>query len=421
MKRIHARAKSIAHFRCAASFVGDDGVERASKGGAPTAFRIWRAGENVTDMGVHRFTERSAKALMSSQTQRGNLFSSDVDHLSLSESAPPEARKAVGWFELAVRKDAQGKSELWAVDVQWTAAVKAGLEQDPPEWRYFSPAYDVDKETREIVKFLNLALTNNPATHHVTALASATAKGNTVEEYEKMTLAALLAALEEEKDEDKKAAMSKIARAKFAAAFPDAKDEGDDKKKEEASTTKAADDDHKEPDGDKATKASRTAKAKADAETLTELAETERRVTALEKKNTAAEIERVLATRADLPPKTIERLRKIGDKDLEQMKATLELIPTQTVDRMAAAARAQGTRGAGQVNGGTDGGVDEIRASRLPPEESDDLRSRFGVETKKASVHWEGNKRIFPCISKETARAMLEKSAARDAAKEGVK
>ena len=133
--------------------------------GLPVAFRIWKAGDNVTDFGVHRFTSRSAKLLLQEQATRGNLISIDVDHLSLKPEAPPEARKAVGWHRLAVRN-----GELWAVNVQWTDAVRAGLVSEPPAWRYVSPAYDVDQG--EIVSYLNTALTNNPATHDVTALAT---------------------------------------------------------------------------------------------------------------------------------------------------------------------------------------------------------------------------------------------------------
>lgn len=156
----------------AAIAFASDGVERSATG-APTAFRIWKAGANITDYGVHVFSPASAVRLMSAQSMRGNLFSIDVDHLSLSQgkdAAPPEARKAAGFHRLAVRPSPTGP-ELWAVDVEWTDAVRAGLEKDPPEWRYFSPAYDVSK-SGEIIAYLNTALTNNPATWRANALAS---------------------------------------------------------------------------------------------------------------------------------------------------------------------------------------------------------------------------------------------------------
>jgi phage I-like protein len=163
-----AEAVSERRITAAIAFAAD-GVERSATG-APTAFRIWRAGVNVTDYGPHLFTRASAVKLMSAQSMRGNLFSIDVDHLSLSKEAPPEARKAAGFHRLAVRPSPDGP-ECWAVDVEWTDAVRAGLEKNPPEWRYFSPAYDVNK-SGEIIAYLNTALTNNPATWGVTALAS---------------------------------------------------------------------------------------------------------------------------------------------------------------------------------------------------------------------------------------------------------
>ena len=156
----------------AAIAFSSDGVER-SPSGAPNAFRIWRAGVNVTDYGPHVFSRASAVKLMAVQNIRGNLISIDVDHLSLSQgkdAAPPESRKAAGFHRLAVRQSPDGP-ELWAVDVEWTDAVRAGLEKDPPEWRYFSPAYDVNK-SGEITAYLNTALTNNPATWRANALAS---------------------------------------------------------------------------------------------------------------------------------------------------------------------------------------------------------------------------------------------------------
>jgi hypothetical protein len=152
---------------------GEDGVERPGPGKAPTAFRIWRPGVNQTDMGAHIFSAESAKALLEEQELRGNRFSFDVDHLSLNQVAGPEARKAVGWHRLAVRETTAGP-ELWAVDVEWTDAVRAGLEANPPEWRYFSPAYRLAKNSDEIVQYINCALTNNPATHFVTELAART-------------------------------------------------------------------------------------------------------------------------------------------------------------------------------------------------------------------------------------------------------
>ena len=208
-----------------------DGVERNGASKAPTAFRIWKAGVNVTDHGAHVFTKESADLLMAQQAMRENLFSIDADHLSLDPQAPPESRKAVGWHRLAVRPSPDGP-ELWAVDVQWTDAVKSGLEADVPEWRYFSPTYDVDRKSSQIVRYINTALTNNPATWGVTTLAN-TSGANAMPKYEAI-LADLLGADEEKKSK---------AVAALAAAFPDEdpkEGDGKDKKEEKKEAVKTA-------------------------------------------------------------------------------------------------------------------------------------------------------------------------------------
>jgi hypothetical protein len=201
-------------------------VER-SEDGVPTAFLIWHEGSNITDHGEHFFTKESAKTLIASAAARKNRFSIDVDHMSLNEKAPPENHKAVGWFDIEVRN-----GNLWAVNVEWTDAVRSGFTKSVPEWKYFSPAYETKKKTGEIARLLNMAVTNNPATWDVTTLATSSTE-KTMEDYDKMSLAECIAAFGEQKDESKKAALSKAIRAKFAAAFPDEGEKKDEPKKEE--------------------------------------------------------------------------------------------------------------------------------------------------------------------------------------------
>lgn len=147
-------------------------VERAAPGRAPSAFRIWAFGENACDGKPVVFSERSAEALLEEQAARGRLYSFDFDHRSIMPDVSPTAAKAAGWHALEVREH-DGKPELWAVTCAWTEEARAGLESDPPEWRYYSPAFEVDSKTREVVSYVNCALTNNPLTHGLPALASA--------------------------------------------------------------------------------------------------------------------------------------------------------------------------------------------------------------------------------------------------------
>jgi phage I-like protein len=146
--------------------------EPAAARKAPSEFLIWRAGDNRTDHGEVFFTARSAEMLMLEQKVRNNLYPIDVDHLSLKNDSPIDSHRAIGWHALEVRPDANGEPELWAVNVKWSDAVRAGLEQSPPAWRYISPAFAVDTKTREVVSYTNLAVTNVPATWNAVPIAA---------------------------------------------------------------------------------------------------------------------------------------------------------------------------------------------------------------------------------------------------------
>ena len=172
--------------------VEDRTVERPSPGAAPSAFRIWEAGVNVTDDGPTVFSRQSAQLLMDEQAERGNLSSIDFDHLSLRTDRPAEAGRAAGWCTLGVRADERGEPELWAENVEWCADVKAGLEEQPPRWRYFSPACDVNVDTREVISYLNTALCINPKTHNNNMLATrASRKEEAMTKAQRDTLAVL--------------------------------------------------------------------------------------------------------------------------------------------------------------------------------------------------------------------------------------
>lgn len=149
-------------------------VERPAPASAPTAFRIWQYGPNQYEEKVAFFSERSAEALLAEQSARGRLYSFDYDHRSMMTDVSPEAAKSAGWHVLDVREH-NGKPELWATSCNWTATARAGLEADPPEWKYFSPSFVVEPESFEILSYTNCALTNNPLTHRLPALASAAA------------------------------------------------------------------------------------------------------------------------------------------------------------------------------------------------------------------------------------------------------
>jgi phage I-like protein len=372
-------------------------VERAATGAAPSAFRIWKAGDNPTDKGSTIFSARSATLLASAEQARGNLVSIDVDHLSLSQTAPPESRKAVGWHRLEVRTDERGAQELWAVDVQWTDVAKVGLEKEPPEWRYFSPAYDVDPETREVVAYLNTALTNNPATWQVTALASRAATEESSMDPKKEDVLAALKAIAEGDDEEASTWAKKMIRAaegdepepekkpdgngdggekKDAAEEPKEKDGGDDDKKDTVTTTA----------------------------TVVELAATVQRlateVTSLKRDKIEDERTRLLASRPDFTPELVGVLKKAP---IATLRDAVKSIPVAAKKDPAAAVTVAATRGTGQ---GASSGAD--RTARLPPKEKQELDDRMGLGARRDSIRREGSAVVFGVMSREEAQRAMQ-------------
>ena len=164
----------------------------ASDTSALSAFRIFRAGANEIDkLGTVYFTQRSADLLLAEQEARGRLYSFDFDHLSLKENRPADAGRAAGWHKIAALDTPNGP-ELWAVEIEWCADVKAGLEEKPPRWRYFSPAFICDEKTGEILSYTNCALCINPRTHKLQSLAAMSAEGETTKEQVKMDISKML-------------------------------------------------------------------------------------------------------------------------------------------------------------------------------------------------------------------------------------
>ena len=367
-----------------------DGVERSEPAGPPTAFRIWKAGANPTDHGPTVFSERSAALLLAEQAKRGNRYSIDVDHLSLDKDAPIENHAAVGWFSLAVRK-----GELWAVDVEWVNdTIRDGLTKG--SWKYTSSAYDVN-DAGEVVSFLNLAVTNNPATWGVTALAS---RGASIKKEasrmgakaKKMSWGDIKAALDGD-DENAKAS----AYAAIQAAFPEhSEPDGDEGKKDsdeepekkkdaaDAADKKDAADDADEKDSeDDADKKASVAAALAEVNRLAS------RVRELEAKDEATERKTLLASRPDFAPELIKILEKAPMSMVREHVAKLP----KTAAKTRSTEVVQATRG---------GHVDGVDAPRLPAEESRQLAERMGLRKADAKIGWDPNMkttRVFPVLA----------------------
>lgn len=207
----------------------DDGVERPGPGKAPTAFRLWRAGVNETDIGPVNLTLRALAGLLAAQEQKGVRYSFDLNHASLNQNAPAANQVAIGDHRLDGRN-----GELWAVDCQFSDWARAEIERQPvPGLRYYSPAYDVDKATREPTRYVNCALTPNPATWNATALAAARGASMDPEKKEepggggdgggetpKVDLSAIVAGLHKAMTEAKDETDREMCRKALAALMP---------------------------------------------------------------------------------------------------------------------------------------------------------------------------------------------------------
>jgi len=172
-------SRSFDRYACARA------IMTTAEGKAPHAVRLWRAGWNVTDKGRVKFTPRSAKLVMKSFEDRGNPVVFDYEHESLLPleqrgGAPMRGIASAPSSTLEVRPDETGKPELWAVDIGWTPEARRQIETG--ERRQISPVSDFDRETREIIAIVNVALCREGATHHGTILATASKGTGTMEE-----------------------------------------------------------------------------------------------------------------------------------------------------------------------------------------------------------------------------------------------
>jgi hypothetical protein len=404
--------------------LGDDArtVERPAPGAAPTAFRIWRAGENMSDYGPAFFTPRSAQLLLDDQDARGNIYSFDFDHLSLKSDRPAEAGRAAGWHLLETRIDEDGQPELWASAIEWCADVKAGLEETPPRWRFYSPAFDTDQSTQEIVGYINCAVCINPATWQATQLANLTNKEQHMKlsKEERATLA-VLAAMRAKMGDDAKPDTKAAAAAMYAVHGGDESfnaltaraagaDEGDDEDGDEPAKTEAT-------TASAETATATTATTTATARTATservedeviarignQLTVQSTEIAALREKDRLRDVDAILRTRKDLPADFLAEIRGF---EPERVRRILSKTPklTQTVTATSPTA----TRGETQ---GTDGG------GARDPKARAEVRAALNIQTPlEGGVGWSKPQRGVHVLATMTpsearARALAGKKA----------
>ncbi len=128
----------------------------------PREIRLFARGLTKTTKGEYLFDDAAAEAILRAFEEHGIDLAMDFDHGAL---ASPDGRKrdVPGYYRPEVRADG-----LYAIP-SWTAAglaaIKPGDNGEMPEYRYTSPSFEFDPETRRVLKLGPLALTSYPATH----------------------------------------------------------------------------------------------------------------------------------------------------------------------------------------------------------------------------------------------------------------
>jgi len=160
----------------------------------PARLQLWNVGDNPTDYGVHRWTERSIKEVCSHYEARGNPLQIDIEHAGF---VGPDGQPlpSAGMCSLELENGAP------VLVFDWSAV---GAEQIATKQRRFlSPEYFVDEKTGEITGLVRVSLVADPGTHNARILASAGKRTP----MDPMVLAALKAALTAE---DPKAAIEAL-------------------------------------------------------------------------------------------------------------------------------------------------------------------------------------------------------------------
>lgn len=130
----------------------------------PSEFQLVPMGKYETTKGTFLLTMENAKRIMAQLADEGVDSMMDWEHESVA--GPGGRTDAAGWFNVELRADG-----LWAVNVKWEDDAAQALSS--AKYRYVSPAFTVDPDTGEIIRFINCALTNRPATKKATPLVAA--------------------------------------------------------------------------------------------------------------------------------------------------------------------------------------------------------------------------------------------------------
>ena len=137
----------------------------------PDWVQIFPKGPELATMDGRKFKMSDPDAFVASQnTSSAMPIMVDYDHLSSFAPEENGDQTAAGWIEELEVRDGQ----VWA-RVVWT--VRASKQIAEREWRFVSPEFMVNKQTKEVAQLDALALVNRPA-FQMKALAHRTRKSN---------------------------------------------------------------------------------------------------------------------------------------------------------------------------------------------------------------------------------------------------
>jgi hypothetical protein len=350
-------------------------------GEPPVEIQLWKPGDNPTDYGVHRWTERSVREVLATYQARGNPLQVDVEHNAAAPPVDPAKPPPTGGYaRLEVRAGAP-----WLV-FDWSSFA---VEQIASRQRLFlSPEYNVDKTTGEIVGLVRVSLVGDPATHHARMLAAAPRAGvaGMTPEQAKKALEALISG-----DLTAVEAMLKEVLVASMGSGPASSPE----LPEMAASAP--------PEGPAKPEEMPVAAAKPAAVAASAPAKVALTIDASALDGVAKELDGIKRDR--LLDKHGHRLTEgqrvwASTQSAAVVQGLLDASPEKT-ERVAAGAPTRGdTKGTTQ--------------SRLPPEQKSELDQRMGLSVKAAAVRREGDKVVFPIFTRDTAaKYMAEKGAAK--------
>lgn len=202
---------------------GASGVEFGPDGVTPVSVKIFDPGENKSTKGSVFFTARSAELIMVAFKERGMPLMWDYEHESTVplEQRPVSASAGFGeasahHSELELRgADGAGvdgfDQALWAIRIEWTDDARSQIVSG--KRRQVSPAFDVERGTREIVGLASMALCFEGATNNGRILSPLDRRLHSRGQRMEQIIAALRAAIEAGDWEQVKAALAALEQA----------------------------------------------------------------------------------------------------------------------------------------------------------------------------------------------------------------